>query len=198
MPERRTEPWKIAAGYAAFSVLAFLFFFYVTFPYGALRERLQAEAAAQGYQIEMRSMGPGFFGVTARGVSLLRRPAPGENARVEPLQVDAIAFRPSILPLGLAFRASIMDGTIKGSVGGLGDLDLEVKASDLDLSAGNMKAFSGLDLAGTLNARLTLDVPRVSAPAGGGGQHSAEPDFAQASGSLVLDGDAGGGNGGTI
>ena len=196
MPERRIEPWKIAVGYAAFSVLAFFFFFYVTFPYGALRERLQAEAAAQGYQVEMRGMGPGFFGVTARGVSILRRPAPGENAKVEPLEVDSIAFRPSLLPLGLAFRASLMDGTITGSVGGLGDLDVDLEASDLDLSGGNMKAFSGLDLSGTVNARLTLDVPRVT-PAGPG-QRAAEPDFAQATGSLVLDGEHVVLNGGTV
>lgn len=198
MPERRrTEPWKIAIGYAAFSLLAFFFFFYVTFPYGALRERLQTEAAAQGYQLEMRGMGPGFFGVTARGVSLLRRPTPGDNARLEPLQVDSIAFRPSLLPLGLAFRASLMDGKITGSVGGLGELDLDLEASDLDLSAGNMKAFSGLDLSGTLNGRLTLDVPRVT-PAGAGQRAGAEPDFAQATGSLVLDGEDVVLNGGTV
>jgi type II secretion system protein N len=196
MPERRIEPWKIALGYAAFSVLAFFFFFYVTFPYGALRERLEAEAAAQGYQVQMRGMGPGFFGVTARGVSLQRRPAPGEEARAEPLQVDSIAFRPSIIPLGLAVRASMMDGTITGTVGGLGDLDLDLEASDLDLSGGNMKAFSGLDLTGTLSGRFTLDVPRTTPP--GPGQRSAAPDFAQASGSLVLEGDEVGINGGTV
>jgi type II secretion system protein N len=196
MPERRIEPWKIAVGYAAFSVLAFLFFFYITFPYQALRERLEAEAAAQGYQIEMRGMGPGFFGVTARNVSLRRRATPGINTPAEPLQVESIAFRPSLFPLGLAFRASLLDGTITGSVGGVGDLDLDLKASDLDLSAGNMKAFSGLDLTGTLNGRFSLEVPRVTPP--GQGQRAAEPDFGQASGSLVLDGEGVGINGGTL
>lgn len=197
MPERRIEPWKIAVGYAAFSLFAFLFFFYVTFPYGALRERLEMEAAAQGYEIRIDSMGPGFFGVTARDVSLRRRAEPGAAAPPEPLQIDSVAFRPALIPLGLAFRASLLEGTISGSVGGIGDLDLDVEANDLDLAAGNMKAFTGIALAGTLNGRFSLEVPRVKPP-GPNTRGAAEPDFAQATGSLVLDGDAVEINGGTV
>jgi type II secretion system protein N len=114
--------------------------------------------------------------------------------------VDSIAFRPAVLPVGLAFRAKLLDGTVSGAIGGIGDLDVDVKASDLDLSGGNMKAFSGLDLAGKLNGHLSLEVPR-SAPAavaGGNPRRAAEPDFAQASGELVLDGDALAVNGGTL
>src|SRR5919197_137771 len=145
MRVRPLEPWQVVAGYAVFSAVAFLLFFYLTFPYRALRERIEAEAAARGYDVEMKGMGPGLFGITARDVGVRRHPNPGEAPSGEPLHVDSIAFRPALLPVGLAFRASLLDGTVTGSVGGIGDLDLDVKMRDLNLSGENMKAFSGLD-----------------------------------------------------
>ena len=199
MGERQIEPWKVVAGYAAFSAVAFLLFFYLTFPYQALRERIEAEAAAQGYDVQMKGMGPGLFGITARKVSVRRRPTTGEPPSGEPLLVDSVAFRPALLPVGLAFRASLLDGTVSGSIGGIRDLDIDMTASALNLSAGNMKAFSGLDLVGKLDGRLSLEVPRISPPAvGSGPRGAAEPDFAQASGVLALNGDDVAINGGTV
>src|SRR5919197_3072488 len=186
MGERHIEPWKVVAGYAAFSAVAFLLFFYLTFPYQALRERIQTEAAAQGYDVQMKGMGPGLFGITARGVSVRRRPTTGEPPSGEPLLVDSVAFRPALLPVGLAFRASLLDGTVSGSIGGIRDLDIDMKASAQDISAGNMKAFSGLDLVGKLDGRLSLEVPRISPPAvGSGPRRGAGPGLCPARGGVV-------------
>lgn len=207
MAETKTATWKIALGYAAFSIAAFLFFFYITFPFDTIRQRLSSELASSGYDIDMKSLGPGLFGVTASDVEIRKKvvPIPGQEPKpAEPLLIDSIAFRPSIFPLGVAFRADALNGKVSGAVGGIGTLAVNVDLDDLDLSQGNLKGFSGLDLSGELDGHFSLTAPRSSSSAApppgqrGGAAGPGAPDFSQANGSLKLTGTGVTINGGSV
>jgi type II secretion system protein N len=194
--EKRTAPWKLIAGYAAFSVAAFVFFLYVTFPYQTIRARLVSEASAAGYELHVGDLGPGLLGITATDVAVKSKKPPGEDGQESgALLIDSVALRPALLPPGIAFRARLMDGTASGSFGGLGKVSVKVALDELDLSGGNMKAFSGVDLGGKLSGKLDLSIPKVAGQAPGA---PAGPDFAQAEGQLQLQGAGLTVNGGTV
>lgn len=193
MAERQTSTWKFVLGYVAFAVAAFAFFFYLTFPFDTVRSRVEQEAAASGYDVEIGHLGPGLFGVTASEVKLRKKAAAKPS---EPLQLDKVALRPSFFPLGLAFRAQALGGKVTGAVGGLKELAVHLELDGVDLSQGNLKGFTGLDLAGTLDGELNLSVPKSTI--GGNSKTPAEPDFGAASGALTLDGEGVTVNGGEI
>ena len=193
-PETKTAAWKVVAGYIAFSVFALLFCLYLTFPYDAVRERVQREADGAGLYVKMGSLGPGLRGITATDVQVRKKLLGNETKPAEPLMVKSISLRPALFPPGVAFHANALGGKVDGSVGGLGDTAVRVEWSGLDLSQGNMKAFSGVDLAGTVSGALSLDVPKATI----GGGKSSEPDLGQANGSLKLALDGVQVNGGTV
>jgi len=179
--------WKLALGYSTFGVLSFIFFLYLTFPYDVARQRVVEEARNQGWSVTLGSLGPGFFGVTAQDVKLLRRedentpPAPEgmpEPPKKEPLELTSVSARPSLFPLGVALRSSAFGGSINVAVGGLSDLHVEVAFASLDASKGNLKGFTGLDLDGKLDGELSFQAPKAAR----GGY-----DFSQANGGLTLD-----------
>lgn len=201
MAERQTATWKIVAGYVAFAIAAFGFFFYLTFPFDSVRHRIEQEASASGYDVEIGHLGPGLFGVTASNLKLRKRPGPplpgagsAEPKPSEPLHIDQVALRPSLFPLGLAFRADALGGTVSGAVGGMKELAVHLQLDGVDLSKGNVKGFSGMDLAGVLDGELNLTVPRITL----GGKGPAEPDFGAANGTLTLAGEGVTVNGGEI
>jgi type II secretion system protein N len=195
MNVRRNARLKLVLGYTAFAVAAFVFFFYVTFPYDALRSRLRIEASKAGWDVKLGSLGPGFLGLKAKKVELRKKPLPGEDEEAAQwLHVDALALRPSLFPLGVAFSADLMGGSAKGAFGAVGGLTVMADLRRVDLSRGNLKAFSGLDLNGELDGKLALKVPVVAL----GGNSAPEPDFGQANGSFKLVGRQVMVNGGTI
>ena len=192
--ENRVARWKWVVGYTAFAIVAFGLGLLVTFPYATLKRRAVEAAADAGYALRIDSLRPGLRGLTATQVRLSKVPGgmtpellgmltegtgalPGPEELGEPLVLDSVAVRPSLLPLGVAFHASLLGGSISGSAGGLGSVQVAVKLSDLDASQGNLKAFSGVDLAGRLNGSLNLSVPKVRG----------QPDLSQADGQLSLD-----------
>lgn len=198
MGDRQTATWKIVLGYVAFAIAAFVFFFYLTFPFDTVRTRLESEASATGYDLDIGKLGPGLFGVTATNVNVRRKGQPGDDGKPnEPLHIDSVALRPSLFPLGLAFRANAFGGKVTGAVGGIHDLSLQVNLDGVDLSKGNIKGFSGMDLAGTLNGAVNLVVPKtvVGGPNAKGPE---EPDFGAANGSIVLEGSEVTVNGGEV
>jgi len=192
---------KRIAAYCAFAVLAFLLCLVLTFPYDAIRARVVTEAAAQGYAVRMSSLRPGLRGLTATDVRISKPPAPlsaetmstlseGDAkalARVPPaelgeaLLVSSVALRPSLFPLGVAFHANALEGHVTGSVGAVGALAADVEMEGLKTSTGNLKGFTGMDLDGTLEGALSLDVPRGAGAAAGF-------DFSKANGSVRLNG----------
>ncbi len=194
--------WKPIAGYAAFSVFALLVSLYLTFPYDAVKQQVLGRASAAGLNVTMGSLGPGLFGVTARNVRLNKVLTPEQqrlNAETgtpepTPLEIDSIAVRPALLPPGLAFRVNALGGVVSGSVGALGATRVSASGDGLDFSKGNLKGFTGLDLAGKGELNLSLAVPTVAAGKSG----PAEPDLGQANGALDLTFDTLTVNGGTI
>lgn len=190
----RIARWKWVVGYVGFFVVALIFSLYVTFPYDTLKTRVQREADGAGYYVRMDSLGPGLFGVTANDVQISKRAA---NDAAEPppaLMVDKVSVRPALFPPGVAFRLKLMGGSITGNVGVLGDLSIRANVDDVTLTEGNLKAFSGLDLAGVVNADLKLDIPTTAPPGG----KVKEPDFSQAAGTFKLEADGLAVNGGTM
>lgn len=192
--ETKTARWKLALGYGAFSLVAFVLCMMLTFPYDSLRRRAVDAAADAGYALRIGSLRPGLRGLTATNVRISKVPngmtpelhgmlasnaamLPGPEELGEPLNLDSVALRPSLLPLGVAFHANMLGGSVSGNVGGLSDVQVAVQMSNLDPSAGNLKAFSGVDLAGKLNGSLNLTLPKTRG----------QPDLSQANGQLALD-----------
>jgi type II secretion system protein N len=192
--EIKTARWKLGLGYGAFSLVAFFVCLFITFPYDTLRRRAVDAAADAGYALRIGSLRPGLRGLTATNVRLSKVPTgmtpelhgmlasgtglmPGPEELGEPLTLDSVAVRPALLPLGVAFHLDLMGGSVSGNVGVLGDVQASVKLSNLDTTKGNLKGFSGMDLAGKLNGALSLTLPKTRG----------QPDLSQANGQLTLD-----------
>jgi type II secretion system protein N len=202
--QTKTARWKIVLGYSAFSLLALLLCFFLTFPYGALRARIATEALNAGYVVRIEKLQPGLFGLTAKGIRLSLPPGPlsaetvaaltsgdPDTARMlapaelgETLVVDSVSLRPTLFPPGVAFQASVLGGQITGSVGGRKELQVRLKLDRLDPAQGNLPHFTGLDLEGNLSGTLNLKMPVPEGPNGRQG----EPDLSQADGEVSLEG----------
>src|SRR4051812_24572713 len=162
MATERGSRTKLIAGYVAFFVVALIFGLYVTYPYDVVRSRVQTEATSAGYFVRMDSLGPGLLGITAKGVRISKAIAENTDTPPPALTLDSVSVRPALFPPGIAFRAKAFGGVISGGVGGFGDVALRLHLDDVSLSEGNLKAFSGVDLAGKANGDLALDIPRVA------------------------------------
>jgi type II secretion system protein N len=181
--ENPVARWKVVLGYVAFSLFALLFFFVVTFPYDALRQRVQLEAAAAGLHVKIGSLGPGF-GLRASNLQLSKKASDDAEMPPEALQIKSVTARPTLFPPGLKISANALGGSAVGWVKAFGDFKIEAELDELDLSQGNLKGFSGMDLAGKVSAELELAAPRVTLP---GMKGPGEPDLGQATGLLKLD-----------
>jgi type II secretion system protein N len=202
--QSKTARWKLIVGYTVFTVLALILCFFLTFPYGALRARIATEALKAGYAVRIDTLRPGLSGVTARGVRISQPPTPltGETiaaltsgdpdtARVlgpaelgEAILIDSLSLRPTLFPLGVAFRANVLGGEVAGNVGGRQESQVRLKMTGLDPSQGNLKNFTGLDMEGSLSGTLNLTLPATPGANGKPG----EPDLSQADGELSLEG----------
>jgi type II secretion system protein N len=202
--ESKPARWKIVLGYSAFTLFALITCFLLTFPYSALRSRIALEGLKAGYVVRIDSLRPGLIGLTAGGVRISQPPAPlsadtiaaltsgdPDRARVlgpaelgDAILIDSVFVRPTLFPLGVAFRAELMGGQVSGSVGGRREMKVQVRLADLDPSQGNLKNFSGLDMEGKLSGQLALTLP----PGQAVGNKPAEPDLSQADGELSLEG----------
>ncbi len=192
MAEKRLALWKRIALYAGFSFVSLIVAFFLTFPYEALSERVKLEADQAGYNVKIGSMGPGFFSVRASDVFLAKKLGPGEEKPPEALKIDSVSVGPTLFPPGLGVNAKLLGGSLGlgvSATGGSVHLDL----SDLDLSKGNLKGFSGVDLSGKVDAKLDLSIPKSSVGSG-----PSEPDLGQASGSFALSARGLSVNGGTV
>lgn len=183
--EKKTALWKLILGYGAFSVFALVLAFFLTFPYETLKERIRLEADAQGYVAKIGSMGPGFFSVRASDIKLSKKiadNAPAEEKPPEPLIIDSLSVGPALFPPGVGVSAKMFGGSVSAKAGGITGISVKVEGDDLDLSKGNLKGFSGIDFAGTVDFSMALSMPRVSV---GGGP--SEPDLGAATGELTLE-----------
>lgn len=189
-----TSLWKRRAAYTAFAGFAFLLGLVVTFPYSTLRERIRTEADAAGLFVKIGSLGPGFFGLRAKNVEVAKKADPLDALPPEALTIDTLSIRPSLFPLGVSLSANLLGGDVNAKLGGLGDVTVKLDATGIDPSQGNFKAFTGIDLSGTLDAHVDLTLPRTQPP----GIKTKEPDLGLASGTITLDGNQLTVNGGTV
>lgn len=130
--ETKIARWKLVLGYTVFALAAFGVCMLLTFPYDTLRVRAVEAAADAGYALRIGSLRPGLRGLTATQVRISKVPQgmtpelhgmlangtgamPGPEELGEPLNIDSVAVRPSLLPLGVALHANLMGGSISGS-----------------------------------------------------------------------------------
>lgn len=159
--------WRMRVAYGAFFVVALVFFLFLTFPFDIVEERLVAEAAKQGYVLTVGTMGPAFMGVTAQAVEIAKPPVPGEDKLPGSLPIDKLTLRPALFPPGVSFNAKLMGGTVSGSVGGVNTVALNIVADKVALDDPRLRALAGVDLAGTLDLDIDLDIPLVPATRAG-------------------------------
>ncbi len=200
MAEKKPSLWKRIVGYTAFAIIALVATFFLTFPYDTMRETLRSLALAQGYSLKIGSLGPGFFAVSARNVEIsnlanlttlssdnnigeVARAISGEVLGPTPMMIDSISVGPALFPPGLSLNMKLLGGSISGRVTGLtGTRRVRVDLEDLDLAKGNLKASSGIDMSGEIEGHLDVTIPFVA----GAPNTPAEPDLAQASGTMSL------------
>jgi type II secretion system protein N len=186
---------KVIAGYAVFGFAAFLLMLCLSFPYDAVEKRLSAEAANQGLYVRFGGLGPGFLGVSASTVQISRKVDPGEDSAPESVVIKSVSIRPSLSPLGVAFRGRVFGGKVSGRMGWSSDVAIRLAVEDLNASDSAVKALSGLDLAGKVRGRVSLEIPQTApSPVA----KVREPDLSQAKGTVSFNLDQLVVNGGTV
>jgi type II secretion system protein N len=172
MPEPRKRRLLRILGYVAFTLFSLVAGLFLSFPYDALRERLRTEADRSGYFLRIASVGPGLAAVRASQIQLSKK------AETDPppqaLVIERASFGPSLWPPGLGIKMRALGGTVALTISGS---RLRLDAEGIDLSQGNLKGFTGVDLSGAVDGHLALTVPRLAT----------DPDLTQASGELRLD-----------
>ncbi len=175
---------KKLIGYPAFFAFALLLMLYLTFPYDALTQTARSQAKEAGIELEIGKLGPGLLGFKASRISLKMPKQPEQTKEPEPLFIDSVSVRPSLLPVGAKFSAALFGGSLEGNYGMLGAPKVKLRAKGLNLLRSNAKEAIGLDLDGTLNAVVDLKVN----PA----------DHSKTEGRIALLGDGLAVNGGTV
>jgi type II secretion system protein N len=156
---KRTRLLKLI-GYPAFFGAAFSLMLFLTFPYDALGQLVGEQARRSGMELTFDRLGPGFFGVRARGVSVKLPKQDGQTAEPEPIYVESVSVRPSLLPPGVKVSADLFGGSLDATWGAVGNPTLTLKAKGLDLLKTNAKAAVGLDLTGKLGAVVELKLDK--------------------------------------
>lgn len=182
--------WQRTAAWGGLGVFLFALFLALTFPYDAVRGRIASEADAVGLWVRIDSMGPAFLGVSARGVRVGERPE-GLGPPLQTVRVDRLTLRPSLIPWGFGFSASLFGGDAGGAIGTGTPTKLRVHFDHLNLAKAGVAALTGVDAVGTVDGELALDIP-TTGPQGG------QPDLSQASGRLRLGGNGLEVKGGTV
>ena len=158
---QRLRAFALPAG----TVLAFLVFLLVTFPFDTLARRIEIEVQRAGGDITIGSMGPAFLGFRARDVRL--RP-PSTTGPAPEFRFDAVTIRPDFLALlgrrtSFSFAASAFSGSAKGHAafsneprtsGSLQSLKLEM--ADVDLRSLPLKEAFGAELLGRATGKFEL------------------------------------------
>jgi len=178
--------------YAAFAGICLLLSLFITFPYEAIQQRIEIEAARAGLSVKLGSLGPALFGVTASRVQI--GPAVEGDAAQETLLIPEIVVRPTLFPLGVRFKAKAFGGSLEGSTGQGSKAEINLHFEGLDLSQGNLQALSGVDLSGKLSGHLALTLPVAAPP----GAKAKVADLSQADGQITLDAAGLLVNGGTV
>jgi type II secretion system protein N len=115
----------------------------------------------------------------------------GLGPPAQTVRIDRLTLRPSLIPWGVGFSASLFGGGAGGAIGTGSAPKLRVHFDHLSLAQAGVAALTGVEAVGTLDGELSLDIP-TSGPQGG------QPDLSQASGRLRLGGSGLEVKGGTV
>jgi type II secretion system protein N len=176
----------------SFAFSSFFIGLLLTFPYDTLKKIMTSQADAAGYELRIKSLGPGF-GLVARGIFLSKKSSSPDTPPSEPLSIDSVSLRPSLFPPGVALTADLMEGEVSTSFTLMGNSRMSVKVSDIDFSKGNFKGFSGVDVMGSVNGEMELSTPMVAV-----GKGPKEADLGASQGLLKLNLEGVQVNGGSI
>jgi len=110
-------------------LFSLLFFLYLSFPYGVLKEAISSQIQlATGITVRMESLGPAFpFGFAANGVEIYKGRSP--RVKVKEITAKVSLVQLLMLRLGVAVEAEDMKG---------GDLAVSIGYGLLDLVTGNV------------------------------------------------------------
>jgi type II secretion system protein N len=145
-------------GYSAFFTFSFLFMLYLTFPYRSLVDWAEGEARKANISLSIEEIGPSWLWVKARTLSIVLPKQEGQS-EPQPIPIDEVKIRPSLLPPGIVYEAHVFGGTVSGHLGLLSQHPgVIVHAKGLNLARSNSKAAVGLDIDGTLDTDIDLDL----------------------------------------
>src|SRR6266851_9380402 len=170
--------WQTWIAYGAFVIFSLVLGFYLTFPYEALRQRILDETSKLSLHVRIRSMGPGFFGITAKGIEVSRKMEAKEDKAPESIAIPSMMLRPTLFPPGFSVRAKVFGGTLSGEIGSfslprmlgtpgpgkrdsVGTLSIAMNAENVNLSDESIKRVFGVDLAGSVRSQLNLSAPVI-------------------------------------
>lgn len=175
---RRLIKW---IGYPLFGLFCFLFFVYLSLPYGKLKTRIEEQAAASGdLELTIGELGPRpLLGVAMDRVVVLMKPkeravleaTPGESSKPkQPLRIflDSVVLKSGLLALitggvDLYFAVSGLGGEIEGTYESEPKKGWAIKGEISKLNLGRLPFLSdavGLPLGGSLSAKIDLTVPQ--------------------------------------
>ncbi len=192
MADTTPRLWKRIVGYGAFTIFALTLSFFVTFPYEPLKEQIKMQADHLGLDMTINSLGPGFFSLRAGGIEIGKKVEGDQVA--ERLKIDSLSIAPMLFPPGVSVKVSAMGGDVSVAVSGMSSLRVKANIDEIDLSRGNVKGYTGVDLAGSISGVIDVSIPKTAAASGS----TTEPDLTQMSGSVRLDTKNVTVNGGTI
>ncbi len=176
------EGLRRAAGYGAGGLLATVLFIYLTFPWDALRARIEAEAQASlrgadatAFQVAIGKLEPSWFtGVVLHQIVISARDLRQPDAAPDALLIPRLSVRVELWPLlrgkkSGTFAVSLAGGDVSGRVEvGKSKDGLTIDATKLDLAkAHDLLAVAGkflgadlasLDLTGSLNAHAAIEL----------------------------------------
>lgn len=160
MPPKLKKRFVHLVAYPAFFAAAFVALFFFTFPYDALKERIQSEARQKNIELTIDALKPALLGIEARGVQLhLFKPA-DDKAKAEPLRIQSLVAFAHLFPLGVHVRARLLGGHLDSALHLAGGKKFKLRAKDLELAQLPPQALGNVVMDGTLAllADLTLDL----------------------------------------
>jgi type II secretion system protein N len=170
----RLKKVLVIVGYAAFYFFALLVFFFWTFPYERLKDRIvrdfnSRQSGPDALRLELDELSSYWFsGIEAEGLRLVSPAAEGKAKKPTVTSVDSAHARLSLLALlvgrrSISFGADAFGGSLDGSIS---DSDAErvvdIEIEELDLGQTPMLAgLLGLPLTGAVSGIVELAAPEA-------------------------------------
>jgi type II secretion system protein N len=160
---RRLSKVAITAGFGS---VVFFVVFYLTLPYGRIKDYLAAQVSAVGWEMEAKAAGPSLgLGMTLKEVSLVSRAtAPAKPTRI---LVDKAKLSMSLLSQlfgskAYGISADVFGGEVNADVKiGKSGTSVESRATEIDLAEIPwMKSLTNLPLSGRFGVKLDLATPK--------------------------------------